>query len=127
MSEGMTAESVRSAVDLTTQTIVDRLRIYGAARLGVLITLFGSLLGGALCRSWLALAGLSMWLPIIACYVAVDTWRVRRWRKAVSDLLKSGAITATVLSHVLRARRDLPAATITSMLALLPPDETDSA
>ncbi len=113
-----------TAITITLTTIDNRIRLYRALVIYVIVAGLGSPLASVFVQSWIPLVGLGSIIPAVMIYLAIDARWVRTWADTLTTLshdkkLDLGQFRQTIISF-----RHLPASTLNAMLALIPSKST---
>jgi hypothetical protein len=109
------------AVNFTFRTIEQRTWHYRNLVVAVSLTGLGSIIVAVVLRRWVVLAG-ELALPLyFAGFLSLDRRILKTWRRGVFKMRDERGLSIAQLTQTLRGLRQMPQATLHSMLATLDP------
>lgn len=115
------ASTYRAAIRRTAETLEDRARTFRNQIVLVVAVVGVSILSAAIVRAAWPLAGVLLLFPLSGWYAFVDGILLARWRGALYSWWTSRELELAAFRGAIEAIPTLPAETLQSMLATLPP------
>ena len=108
------------AIDITVRTIEGRARLYRNLVVAVSAVSVLSILLAVLFRQWLALTGLVLLVPLTGGYLFIDSRIVRRWRAAITEMVRLRSLDVSTFLKTISGFRHLPPNALKAMLSTIP-------
>jgi hypothetical protein len=111
------------AIEITIRTIEGRARLYRDLVIAVSGVSILSVLSAVLFRHWLALAGLSLLVPLTGGFLFLDSRRLRGWRIQILEKSALRGLDLLTFRKTISGFRHLPTGSLQAMLSTIPSKE----
>jgi hypothetical protein len=108
------------AIDATFRTIECRTKLYRNLVTAVGVVSVLSILSAVLFRQWIAIAGLVLLVPLTGGYLFIDSRLVRRWRAAITEMVRLRSLDVSTFLKTISGFRHLPPNALKAMLLTIP-------
>jgi hypothetical protein len=108
------------AIDATFRTIEGRTKLYRNLVTAVGVVSVLSILSAVLFRQWIAIAGLVLLVPLTGGYLFIDSRLVRRWRAAITEMVRLRSLDVSTFLKTISGFRHLPPNALKAMLLTIP-------